>query len=115
MITIRNPKYGRSRRIPVDATVAAALRDYRQRRRALRPAPTAPAMFISAWGTRLARQHAQAEFRRIIAATGIGANAVNSPRIHDLRHYADGRSSAGTATAATSRPGSRSCPPTSGT
>jgi integrase/recombinase XerD len=86
MITIRDSKYGRSRRIPVDATVAAALRDYRQRRRALRPAPADPALFISDWGTRLARQHAQAEFRRITAATGIGANAVDPPRIHDLRH-----------------------------
>lgn len=86
MITIRDPKYGRSRRIPVDETVAVALGDYRQRRQELCPAPTDPALFISAWGTRLARQHAQAEFRRIAAATGIGADAVNPPRIHDLRH-----------------------------
>jgi integrase len=86
MIPIRDSKYGKSRRIPVDATVAAALRDYLERRRALRPAPAAPALFISAYGTRLLGHHAEAEFRRITALTGVGANAVNPPRIHDMRH-----------------------------
>jgi integrase len=86
MITIRDSKYGKSRRIPVDATVTAALRDYLDRRRSLRPAPKAPALFLSAYGTRLITHHANAEFRRITAVTGIGANAVNPPRIHDLRH-----------------------------
>ena len=86
MITIRDSKYGKSRRIPVDATVTAALRDYLRRRRALRPARAAPALFISAYGTRLLGHHADAEFRRVTILTGIGADAVNTPRIHDLRH-----------------------------
>jgi integrase/recombinase XerD len=86
MITIRDSKYGKSRQIPVDASVAAALRDYLQQRQALRPGPAAPALFLSAYGTRLLGHCAEAEFRRITAATGIGANAVNPPRIHDLRH-----------------------------
>lgn len=64
MITIRDSKYGKSRRIPVDATVVAALRDYLQRRRALRPASAGPALFISAYGTRLIGHHVEAEFRR---------------------------------------------------
>ncbi|MFG1711000.1 tyrosine-type recombinase/integrase [Nonomuraea sp. M3C6] len=86
VITIRDSKFGKSRRIPVDVTVVAALRDYRERRRALRPVPAAPALFISAYGTRLLGHYAEAEFRRIIAVTGTGAGAVNPPRIHDLRH-----------------------------
>ena len=86
MITIRDSKYGKSRRIPVDMTVTAALREYLRRRRALRPAPAAPALFVSARGTRLTGHLAEAEFRRITAVTGTGANAVNPPRIHDLRH-----------------------------
>ena len=86
MLTIRDSKFGRSRRIPLDATVTAALRDYLEWRRALRPAPAAPALFISAYGTRLLGHHAEAEFRRITALTGTGASAVNPPRIHDLRH-----------------------------
>lgn len=85
-ITIRDSKFGKSRRIPVDATVVAALAGYLQRRRALRPVPAAPALFISAYGTRLIGHHAEAEFRRITAVTGIGASAVNPARIHDLRH-----------------------------
>jgi integrase len=95
MITIRDSKYGKSRRIPVDATVTAALRDYLDKRRVLRPAPKAPALFLSAYGTRLITHHANAEFRRITAATGIGANAVNPPRIHDLRHSMAVRTLAG--------------------
>jgi integrase len=86
VITIRDSKFGKSRRIPVDATVVAALRDYRERSRALRPAPTAPSLFISAYGTRVFGSHARAEFRRITAVTGTGATTVNRPRIHDLRH-----------------------------
>lgn len=95
MITILNSKYGKSRRIPVDVTVAGALRDYQERRRALRPAPKAPALFISGWGDRLARHQAEAEFRRVLAVTGIGAGAVHSPRIHDLRHSMAVRTLAG--------------------
>lgn len=86
MITIRDSKFGKSRRIPVDATVVSALRDYLQRRRALRPAPATPALFLSAYGTRLIGHNARQEFRRITAVTGTGANAVSTPRIHDLRH-----------------------------
>ena len=59
MITIRDSKYGKSRRIPIDATVTAALQDYLQRRRALRPAPAAQALFLSAYGTRLLGHHAE--------------------------------------------------------
>jgi integrase/recombinase XerD len=86
MLTIRDSKFGKSRRIPVDATVVTALRDYQERRRALRPAPAAPALFISAHGTRLLGHHADVEFRRVTALTGIGANAASPPRVHDLRH-----------------------------
>jgi integrase/recombinase XerD len=86
MLTIRDSKFGKSRRIPVDATVVTALRDYQERRRGLRPAPAAPALFISAHGTRLLGHHADVEFRRVTALTGIGANAASPPRVHDLRH-----------------------------
>jgi integrase len=86
MITIRDTKFGKSRRIPLDATVVSALRDYRERRRVLHPAPKVPALFTSAWGTRLIGHHAEAEFRRITALSGTGASAPSPPRIHDMRH-----------------------------
>jgi integrase len=86
MITIRDSKFGRSRRIPVGATTVTAIRDYQGRRRALPPAPKVPALFTSAWGTRLIGHHAEREFRRITSMTGTGAKAVNSPRVHDMRH-----------------------------
>jgi integrase/recombinase XerD len=86
MITIRGSKFGKSRTNPVHATVTAALRQYREQRRALRPSPAEPVLFISAAGTRIDGSSVRREFGRILALTGTGASAVNRPRVHDLRH-----------------------------
>jgi integrase len=86
MITIRDSKFGKSRRIPVHATTVARLRNYREQRQRLRPSPPAPTLFISAAGTPVIGTNADAEFRRILALTGTGSSARLRPRIHDLRH-----------------------------
>jgi integrase len=86
MLTIRDSKFGKSRRIPVDATVVSALRDYRAQRRKLRPSPSAATLFISATGTPLITTNIRSEFRRLVARTGTGAGAASPPRVHDLRH-----------------------------
>ena len=86
MITIRDSKFGKSRRIPVHATTVCALRDYREQRQRLRPRTAASTLFISASGTPVIGTNARAEFRRILATTGFGAGAAARPRIHDLRH-----------------------------
>jgi integrase len=85
-VTIRDSKFGKSRRIPLHPTTAAALRRYRDQRQRLRPAPADPALFVSAAGTRIIGTNAEAEFRRITALTGTGAAAGARPRIHDMRH-----------------------------
>jgi integrase len=85
-VTVRDSKFGKSRRIPLHPTAVAALRDYREQRQRLRPAPAEPALFLSAAGTRVLGSAAESEFRRITAATGTGATAPARPRIHDLRH-----------------------------
>lgn len=86
MITIRDSKFGKSRRIPVHATTICALQDYREQRQRLRPRTAASTLFISAAGTPIIGTNARAEFRRILALTGVGTGAAARPRIHDLRH-----------------------------
>jgi integrase len=49
-----------------------------------------PAFFTSLNGTRLLYAVVQSTFRQLINDAGIGVGAPWPPRLHDLRHYADG-------------------------
>jgi integrase len=89
VITIREAKFGRSRLVPLHPTVTAALGRYAAERDRLCPRPRSAAFFLSGAGTRLDRSGAGATFRTITAGLGIRTAAVR-PRVHDLRHYADG-------------------------
>ncbi len=86
MVTIRDSKFGKSRRIPLHPTAVTALRHYLDRRQRLVASLGEPALFASAAGTRIIGTNARAEFRRITALTGTGAATGACPRIHDLRH-----------------------------
>jgi hypothetical protein len=41
-------------------------------------------------GKRLIYQVVSDTFRQLLLDTGVGADAPRRPRLHDLRHYADG-------------------------
>ncbi len=86
VLTIRDSKFRKSRQIPIHPTTAAALRRYAARRDHLCPRPEAPALFISAAGTRLTYTNVRAEFRKLAALAGIGSRGSGVPRIHGLRH-----------------------------
>jgi integrase/recombinase XerD len=89
VITIRHAKFDRVRLVPLHPSVTAALRDYAATRDRLCPAPRTDRYFLSCRGYALRRGEADRIFRTITAGTGLRTGAAR-PRIHDLRHYADG-------------------------
>ena len=86
VLTIRDSKFRKSRRIPIHPTTATALRQYAARRGQLCPRPKTPALLISAAGTRLIYTNVRAEFRKLATVAGIGSPGGAVPRIHGLRH-----------------------------
>jgi len=84
LLTIRETKFGKSRRLPVHPTTMAALRSYIHQRDRLCPRPTTTrtSLFTSTVGTRLVYPNVASTFRRLVKAAEIGPG----PRIHDLRH-----------------------------
>jgi integrase/recombinase XerD len=85
VMAVRESKFGKSRIVPLDPTTIGALRSYAATRNGLVERQV-PAVFVSIRGNRMIYQCVQETFRRLCATTGIGADAANRPRIHDLRH-----------------------------
>ncbi len=91
MLTVRESKFGKSRLVPLHPTTMDALRGYLQLRRRAGAGNSTPAVFISAAGTRLRYCNVHATWKRLIASAGLTPRSGSCrPRIHDLRHYADG-------------------------
>jgi len=89
LITVRG-KYDRTRLVPLHPTTVTMLRGYRARCGQLCPAPASPSFFLSATGTRPFPSAVHATFARLLARAGINDRHGRPPRMHDLRHYADG-------------------------
>jgi integrase len=86
IVQIRESKFGKSRIAPLSPSTLTALDRFRADRDGLLPDRRTPALFMSIRGTRLIYRTAQEVFRRICTTAGIGKDAPNPPRIHDLRH-----------------------------
>lgn len=85
VVLVRESKFGKSRIVPLDRTTMDALRAFVVTRDGLVERRD-PAVFVSIRGNRMIYASAQDTFRRLCDTTGIGAEAPNRPRIHDLRH-----------------------------
>ncbi|MGH3572995.1 MAG: tyrosine-type recombinase/integrase [Pseudonocardiaceae bacterium] len=86
VITIRQAKHHKQRRIPVHATTVAALRDYAQLRQRWCPRPTTPCFFVSSRAGRVTTRRTNAMFSRIVKTAGLQPHNGALPRVHDLRH-----------------------------
>jgi integrase/recombinase XerD len=86
VITIRQTKHRKQRRIPVQSTTVAALGDYAQSRKRLCPRPKVPCFFVSSRAGRITTRRARAMFARLVAAAGLEPRGGALPRVHDLRH-----------------------------
>ena len=91
MLTIWDSKFANSREVPVHPGTLDALRTYAQRRDELCPQPRTASFFVSAAGTRLVYNTVQPTFSRLARDAGLAPRSERCrPRLHDLRHYADG-------------------------
>jgi integrase/recombinase XerD len=89
VITIRKAKGDRARLVPLHPTATEALRRYASAREKLCPRPRSRAFFLSSAGTPVLGVSLRAAFREITTRIGVCTPEVR-PRIHDLRHLADG-------------------------
>jgi integrase len=85
-LTIRESKFGKSRLVPLQPSVLAALQRYARLRDDVHRQPATVSFFVSTRGNRMVYQTIHAVFRNLCDSAGIGADAVSPPRIHDLRH-----------------------------
>lgn len=86
VLLIRESKFGKSRLVPLHPSSMKALSEYAVLRDELQPRPQELSFFVSLKGKRLLYAVVQQTFRRLVNATGIGAQAPSPPRLHDLRH-----------------------------
>jgi integrase len=87
IVTIRDSKFGKSRRVPVHPSTLAALADYARLREQHCPCPTSTSLLISTAGTRLISQNVEYVFARLVRLAGLQARSDGCrPRLHDFRH-----------------------------
>ncbi len=91
VLLIRESKFGKSRLVPLHTTSMQALTDHARLRDELQPRPKEQCFFVSLTSSRLSYAVVCQTFRKLVDNAGVGADAPCAPRLHDLRHYADGR------------------------
>jgi integrase len=86
VIVVRASKFNKSREVPLDPTTLDALADYADRRNRWVTQPQTPTFFMSTKGTRVIYTDFATAFRKVVIASGVGADSPVVPRIHDFRH-----------------------------
>jgi integrase len=90
VLLIRESKFGKSRLVPLHPSTMQAMSDHARLRDELQPRPKEQSFFVSLTRNRLSYAVVGQTFRRLVDNAGVGADAPCAPRLHDLRHYADG-------------------------
>ncbi|WP_028233028.1 tyrosine-type recombinase/integrase [Paraburkholderia mimosarum] len=87
ILTIRTSKFGKSRIVPVAATTATVLAEYRRRRDTFFPRQRSSYFFVSNRGNKLCSGQVHETFYTLSRQIGIRAEQTShGPRLHDLRH-----------------------------
>jgi integrase/recombinase XerD len=90
-LVIRNTKFGKSRQLPLHPSTINTLCGYLEVRDQLRPNPATAALLIGTRGGRLSRDTAERIFRLLCHRVDLRAlPGCGAPRLHDIRHLADG-------------------------
>ena len=84
---VTDPKFGKSRLVPLHPTTMIAIHRYQRLRDRTFPVPKTTAVFVARRGTRIARSTAGNTFREIREAAGLaGGPTEPAARLHDFRH-----------------------------
>ena len=86
VVVVRASKFNKTREVLLDPTVIEALGAYARIRDRHLPDPLTQAFFVSAKGTPVIYGVFGTVFRKLLLASGVGADSAIHPRIHDLRH-----------------------------
>ena len=87
VLVVRDSKFGKSRRIPVQDATIDALRTYDRHRNALCRAAGASEFFVNIHGRRLDEHNLPRTFAGLVQTAGIQVPAgQRRPRLHDFRH-----------------------------
>jgi integrase len=91
VLTVRDSKFGKSRQVLLHPSTVTALRAYAHLRDEMVGTHGAPAFFVSTRG-RLLVNTLDYTFAALVKAAGITSHPGGlNPRLHDFRHYVDGR------------------------
>lgn len=87
LLTIRDSKLGKSRRLVIHPTTVSALRCYLKKRAVLSPTPGEPALFVHPAGNRIVFTSVSPMFHTLVRRAGITPRSPRCrPTIHGLRH-----------------------------
>lgn len=86
VLTVRASKFNKSRELPLHPTTVEALAAFADIRDRNVPRPDSPTFFVTRVGTAMIGSDFGTTFRRLLTATGVGAESSVRPRVHDLRH-----------------------------
>lgn len=87
VLTIRAPKLGRTRLVPIHSSTFAVLSEYLERRRQFFDRPISPFVFVSRCGTRLDGGRVHRAFYTLSRSVGLRKQGESKgPRLHDFRH-----------------------------
>ncbi len=87
ILTIRAPKLGRTRLVPIHDSTCAVLSDYLERRSQFFDRPISSFVFVSRCGTRLDGGRVHRAFYILSRSVGLRKQGESKgPRLHDFRH-----------------------------
>jgi integrase len=87
VLTLRNPKFGRTRLVPLHRSTLKALRAYAEVRDRMHRGRSLPYFFVSSRANRLQDTTVTQVFHKLSRQIGIRqVGARHGPRLHDLRH-----------------------------
>ena len=85
-LLVRKGKFGKERYVVLHNTTIQMVKEYQSRRAAYQSSGVSSPFFLNRTGERLKYDTAAETFRRMTIRCGVGYDAAQPPRLHDIRH-----------------------------